>query len=106
MSHALIRTSRFVRAAILVVKKRPQIDADFLRALELLAEDAFHPNLKTHKLRGSLQGSFACSVTYDVRIIAIQRCRRSLGFALEQRLAQRCALGLFCGAFARRLNIA
>ncbi len=40
-----------------------------MRVLELLAEDAFHPNLKTHKLRGSLKGSFACSVTYDVRIV-------------------------------------
>ena len=69
MSRPLIRTSRFVRAARRVFKKRPQIDADFVRALELLAEDAFHPNLKTHKLRGSLKGSFACSVTYDVRII-------------------------------------
>lgn len=69
MSRPLIRTNRFVRAARRMCRKRPQIDADFVRALELLAEEAFHPNLKTHKLRGSLQRSFACSVTYDVRII-------------------------------------
>lgn len=37
--------------------------------LELLAEDAFHPQLKTHKLRGRLKGSWACSVGYDLRIV-------------------------------------
>ena len=35
----------------------------------LLAEDAFHPSLKTHKLRGTLEGSFACSMTHDLRIL-------------------------------------
>jgi mRNA-degrading endonuclease YafQ of YafQ-DinJ toxin-antitoxin module len=37
--------------------------------LELLAEDAFHPQLKTHKLKGKLAGSWACSAGYDLRII-------------------------------------
>ncbi|NLJ27865.1 type II toxin-antitoxin system RelE/ParE family toxin [Desulforhabdus amnigena] len=38
-------------------------------ALELLAEDAFHPLLRTHKLKGKLEGSWACSAGYDLRII-------------------------------------
>jgi mRNA-degrading endonuclease YafQ of YafQ-DinJ toxin-antitoxin module len=37
--------------------------------LELLAEDAFHPQLKTHKLKGKLAGSWACSGGHDVRVI-------------------------------------
>jgi mRNA-degrading endonuclease YafQ of YafQ-DinJ toxin-antitoxin module len=36
---------------------------------ELLAEDAFDPRLKTHKLRGELEGSWACSAGYDLRIL-------------------------------------
>ena len=35
----------------------------------LLAEDAFHPQLQTHKLRGKLRGSWACSAGYDLRIV-------------------------------------
>ncbi|WP_417914692.1 type II toxin-antitoxin system YafQ family toxin [Candidatus Electronema sp. JM] len=35
----------------------------------LLSEDAFHPLLRTHKLKGNLEGSWACSVAYDLRIV-------------------------------------
>ena len=37
--------------------------------LELLAADAFHPRLKTHKLKGKLVGSWACSAGYDLRMV-------------------------------------
>ena len=37
--------------------------------MELLEVDLFHPRLRTHKLKGSLEGSMACSVGYDLRII-------------------------------------
>ena len=36
--------------------------------LELLSEDAFHPQLKTHKLKGKLAASWACSAGYDLRV--------------------------------------
>ncbi len=32
-------------------------------------EDAFHPQLRTHKLKGPLADSWACSVGYDVRLV-------------------------------------
>lgn len=38
-------------------------------ALLQLAEDAYHRNLKTHKLSGKLSFLFACSCGYDCRII-------------------------------------
>jgi mRNA-degrading endonuclease YafQ of YafQ-DinJ toxin-antitoxin module len=37
--------------------------------LETLAEDAFDPTLKTHKLKGELAGSWACSASYNLRIV-------------------------------------
>lgn len=37
--------------------------------LELLAEDAFDPKLKTHKLKGHLARSWACSAGYDLRVV-------------------------------------
>jgi mRNA-degrading endonuclease YafQ of YafQ-DinJ toxin-antitoxin module len=37
--------------------------------LRLLAENPFFPHLETHKLKGKLTGSWACSVGYDFRII-------------------------------------
>jgi mRNA-degrading endonuclease YafQ of YafQ-DinJ toxin-antitoxin module len=37
--------------------------------LKLLQEDAYHPQLRTHKLKGNLEGHWACSAGYDLRII-------------------------------------
>lgn len=37
--------------------------------MRLLQNDPFHNSLKTHKLKGVLDGSWACSVDYDLRII-------------------------------------
>ena len=35
----------------------------------MLAENAFHPALKTHKLKGDLAESWACSAGYDLRVV-------------------------------------
>jgi addiction module RelE/StbE family toxin len=37
--------------------------------LDELVADPFQPKLKTHKLKGRLDGLWACSVEYDCRII-------------------------------------
>ena len=69
MKRSLLRSSTFVRAAKRYVKKRPAAAQDLQHTLELLAEDAFDPRLKTHKLRGDLAGSWACSAGYDLRVL-------------------------------------
>jgi len=69
VKRTLIRSSAFVRAAKRLVKKRPDVAEDLRAALELLAEDALHPKLKTHKLKGDLEGSWAASAGYDLRIV-------------------------------------
>ena len=59
----------FVRAAKRFLKKHPEAVADLRATLQQLSDDAFHPQLKTHKLRGDLAGSWAASVGYDARIV-------------------------------------
>jgi addiction module RelE/StbE family toxin len=65
----LLRSSAFVRAAQRAARKKRRVAEDLQAALELLAQDAFHPQLRTHKLKGRLEGSWACSAGYDLRII-------------------------------------
>jgi addiction module RelE/StbE family toxin len=65
----LLRSSAFVRAAKRLLEKHPNSEGAFYQALTLLAEDAFHPKLRTHKLKGKMQGSWACSAGYDLRIV-------------------------------------
>jgi mRNA-degrading endonuclease YafQ of YafQ-DinJ toxin-antitoxin module len=43
--------------------------ADVRATLDVLATDAFDPQLKTHKLTGDLDERWACSAGYDLRIL-------------------------------------
>ncbi|MBI2815689.1 MAG: type II toxin-antitoxin system YafQ family toxin [Acidobacteria bacterium] len=58
-----------MRAAKKVIRHHPERATDIRSALELLTTDAFHPQLKTHKLKGDLQGYWACSAAFDLRIV-------------------------------------
>jgi addiction module RelE/StbE family toxin len=69
MRRRLLQSTAFVRAARRLVKKSPEAGPHLVVALRSLAEDAFHPSLKTHKLKGELAGSWACSIGHDLRIV-------------------------------------
>lgn len=69
MRRFLLQSAAFVRAARRLVKKNPKAAPILQAALESLAEDAFQPALKAHKLKGELTGSWACSAGYDLRIV-------------------------------------
>jgi addiction module RelE/StbE family toxin len=65
----LLTSPGFLRAARRLIKKNTSTAEDLKAALELLGEDAFDARLRTHKLKGKLDGSWACSAGYDLRII-------------------------------------
>jgi mRNA interferase YafQ len=69
MNRVLLQSAAFIRAARRLLKKNSEAAAQFQATLVLLAEDAFQPTLKTHKLKGELAGTWACSAGYDLRII-------------------------------------
>lgn len=69
MKRELLRSSAFVRAARRVVKRNPGAADDLRAALELLSEDAFHPRLRIHRLKGPLADFWACSAGYDLRVV-------------------------------------
>jgi addiction module RelE/StbE family toxin len=69
VTRSLLRSSAFIRRAKGVLKKNPQRSVDLQSALELLTTDCFHPRLKTHKLKGELEGCWACSAGYDLRLV-------------------------------------
>lgn len=69
MNRELVRTNTFVRSLRRIVKKHPDADPTIEKVLQIIAEDAFDPRLKTHKLKGQLDGIWACSAGYDLRIL-------------------------------------
>ena len=66
----LLRSSAFVRNARKIVKKQPHLAQNIQETLELLCIDPFQTRLRTHKLKGELKDSYACSAGYDLRIIS------------------------------------
>ena len=58
MRRVLLQSAAFVRAARRLAKKSPESASTLQVAFESLAADAFHPALKTHKLKGELAGSW------------------------------------------------
>jgi mRNA-degrading endonuclease YafQ of YafQ-DinJ toxin-antitoxin module len=63
----LIWTNTFVRALKKVNRTHPHSRQDIEETLRLLVADPFAPQLETHKLKGNLTGSWACSAGHDLR---------------------------------------
>ena len=69
MRRTLLRSPAFARDLRGWLKPRPDAATSIEAALEQLSDDAAHPSLRTHKLRGPLAGCWACSVGYDLRVL-------------------------------------
>jgi addiction module RelE/StbE family toxin len=62
-------TPKSLRAFKRLIRKNPQLRPLIEKTLQQLAEDPFHPSLRTHKLMGELSDIWACSVDYSYRIL-------------------------------------
>ena len=65
----LVWTPAFKRTVKRLIRQNPTFRSKVEKTLERLAENPFHPNLKTHKLKGDLQGRWSCSIDYSNRLI-------------------------------------
>jgi mRNA interferase YafQ len=65
----LVWSVSFVRAFKRIARKNPQLTDKAKTIFDQLSKDPFHPSLRTHKLKGKLEGSWACSVDYDTRMV-------------------------------------
>lgn len=65
----IIFANSFKRAYKSLIRKHPELKSKTENTLRLLAENPFNPSLQTHKLKGQLAGSWACTVEYDCRIV-------------------------------------
>jgi addiction module RelE/StbE family toxin len=52
-----------------IFKKHRDLVPKFKKVIEKLTDDPFENSLKTHKLKGNLSEFYACSLTYQYRIV-------------------------------------
>lgn len=62
-------TAKSQRTFKRLIRKSPQLRPLIEKTLRQLAEDPYHPSLRTHKLVGDLSDIWACSVDYNHRIL-------------------------------------
>jgi addiction module RelE/StbE family toxin len=65
----LIWTPHFIKSAEKFTRNFPESIDTFKVKIKLMEENIFNPSLKTHKLKGKLSGFYACSVSYNHRIV-------------------------------------
>lgn len=62
-------TPRSIRSFKRLISKNPHLRIPIETSLRKLAEDPFHPSLKSHKLKGNLANIWSCSIDYQYRIL-------------------------------------
>jgi mRNA interferase YafQ len=59
----------FRRAFKRITRREPALRERILDTVTALADNPLEPALKAHKLRGQLEGLWACWVEYDCRLV-------------------------------------
>ena len=65
----LSKTLHYSKVERKFFKKHQNLLDRYASVLNKLQIDPFEPSLKTHKLKGELEKFYACSLTYEYRII-------------------------------------
>jgi mRNA-degrading endonuclease YafQ of YafQ-DinJ toxin-antitoxin module len=65
----LVWSSAFSRAVKRLLRQSPKMAEPIEKTLQQLSDDPYHPSLKTHKLKGDLDGRWSCSIDYSNRIL-------------------------------------
>ncbi len=66
-------SATFGRTFRKLTRRNPALRNAFAVKLALLEQDPHHPRLKLHPLHGPLEGLWAVSVTYKIRLIVVLR---------------------------------
>lgn len=68
MNYMLVFTETYNRQALRWLKKHPDLRQQYLKTLQLLEANPFHPSLRLHPLNGRLQGIHSISINLSYRI--------------------------------------
>jgi mRNA-degrading endonuclease YafQ of YafQ-DinJ toxin-antitoxin module len=68
MAYELVFTEQYSRRAARWLKRHPELRQRYLKTLQLLEANPFHPSLRLHALRGKLEGLHSVSIDLSYRI--------------------------------------
>lgn len=68
MAYALVFTEQYSRRAARFLKRHPELRQQYLKTLQLLQANPFHPSLRLHPLHGKLERLHSVSINLSYRI--------------------------------------
>jgi len=68
MSWSLVFTEQYEKRARHFLKRHPELEKQYLKTLQLLEANPFHPSLRLHPLAGRLSGLHSVSINLSYRI--------------------------------------
>ena len=68
MPHVLVFTEADNHRAARWLEKHPNLRKQYLKTLQLLEANPFHPSLRLHTLKGKLEGLYSVSINLSYRI--------------------------------------
>lgn len=68
MNYTLVFTDQYTRRASRFLKRHPELRQQYLKTLQLLEANPFHPGLRLHPLSGRLVGLHSVSINLSYRI--------------------------------------
>ena len=68
MPYSLVITEQYAKRAARLVKRHPELKSQYLKTLQLLVANPFHPSLRLHALSGKLSGLHSVSINISYRI--------------------------------------
>ena len=68
MSHVLVFTDQYNKRARRFLKRHPELRQQYLKTLQLLEVNPYHPSLRLHALAGRLAALHSVSINLSYRI--------------------------------------
>ena len=68
MRYVLVFTRQYEKRACRFLKRHPELERQYLKTLQLLEANPFHPSLRLHRLSGRLADLHSVSITLSYRI--------------------------------------
>ncbi len=69
MSYKIVRTDTYFKKLKKFIKKHPEVLDRYIKVIELLELNPYHPSLRLHKLKGNLKEYYSISITMQYRVV-------------------------------------
>ena len=69
MNYKIVRTDEYFKKLKKFIKKHPDVLGRYIKTIELLEYDPYHPSLRLHKLQGKLRIYHSISINMKYRVV-------------------------------------